>query len=185
MQPKCEKTAKAAALSGIATLLDYPTAQYKDNIKQARALVKIVCPRSAKLLDQFAKTVSTETLEQLEEQFTRTFDIAPLCNLYASSYIYGDENFDRGNLMATLSFKFKELGFDSGNELPDHLGLLLKFSTFISTEELNELIRYCLLDPVKQMNDCLKDCSNNPFHLLINAIFDLLKAELPGDMLHD
>jgi len=175
---------KVSALLALGSLLEYPGEDYLEKIKEAKISVAPVSRHAAKALDEFHAALSGQTIAALEEQYTRTFDIAPLCNPYASSYIYGDESYDRGTMMSTFERKFVEVGFDKGKELPDHLGVLLKFSAHLSPEELNELIAFCLLNPVKQMNEQLKD-SESPFYNLLRAVLDVIKAGLPRELVHD
>ncbi len=178
------KVDKAAALSSLAAMLEYPAEDYLDNVERARELCSSISRPAGRRLGEFHKLASKHTLEELEELFTRTFEIAPVCNLYTSAYIYGDESFDRGTLMSTLKVKFQEAGFDPGDELPDHLAVLLKFATYLTTEEFNELITCCLMDPVKQMNELLKN-SNGPYSALMQAISDILSVDLPRELAHD
>ncbi|MBX9770371.1 MAG: nitrate reductase molybdenum cofactor assembly chaperone [Candidatus Obscuribacterales bacterium] len=125
-------------------------------------------------LDCFLNEIEKRTTNELEEIFTRTFDMAPLCNPYLTSYLYGAENYERGNLMTKLSERYREDGFDTAGELPDHLGLLLKFAPNFSGEELSELVEYCLLKPVEEMRASIES-DENPYRHLLGCVLEMLR----------
>ena len=175
---------KGKILAEIAPLLQYPGSDYKLKLENVIAVLAANCPAAVSPLEDFKKQIATLSTEDLEELYTRTFDVAPLASPYISVHIYGDENFDRGNLMATLATKFEEHGFEHENELPDHLALLLKFSGYLSEEELKELEKayIALIKSVEEKNiekiirwdsrfhDVLLSASKNPRLVKVNAV---------------
>lgn len=177
-------TKKGLALAQLGQMLDYPSGDFARNMKQISRSVASAYPKTAKQLSQFDSVCNNKSLSDFEELFTRTFDLAAICSPYITGYIFGDENFDRGTLMATLSQKYTELGFDSRGELPDHLALLLRFASWLDDEALNELISFCLIKPVTEMTERLKD-SDNAYYFLLSAILSVMKTDHPGEALHD
>ncbi|MEZ4490118.1 MAG: molecular chaperone TorD family protein [Cyanobacteriota/Melainabacteria group bacterium] len=168
---------KGKILAEIAPLLQYPGSDYKLKLENVIAVLAANCPAAVSPLEDFKKQIATLSIEDLEELYTRTFDVAPLASPYISVHIYGDENFDRGNLMATLATKFEEHGFEHENELPDHLALLLKFSGYLSEEELKELIEFCLGEPLEDISKTLKGSkSPNMFYYPVLAVQKVIKA---------
>ncbi len=177
-------TKKGIALAQLGQMFDYPASGYVQDMQRLSQGISAAFPQAIKQLKQFNSACEQRSLSEMEELFTRTFDLAAICSPYVTGYIFGDENFDRGTLMATLGEKFSEMGFDSGGELPDHLAILLRFSSWLDQEALDELIVFCLLQPVTEMVDRLKD-SDNPFHFLLAAVLVILKTDLPGESQHD
>ena len=172
-------TNKGQSLNTLATFLEYPRSDYFESLELASTgLTELRYKQASKTLEEFKKNINEFCLDELEELYTRTFDVAPVCSPYISVHIYGDENFDRGNLMATLQTKFDERGFSrSDNELPDHLAVLLKFCHYLTQEELDELIEFCLKEPVERMAESLKGSKKpNPYYYPLKAVLEILKV---------
>lgn len=170
-------TKKGLALAQLGKMLVYPSGGYAQRMEKLSDSIISTHPKVAKQLEQFKCACRQKSVSEFEELYTRTFDLAAICSPYVTGYIYGDENFDRGTLMATLGEKYIELGFDSGGELPDHLAVLLQFCAWLDEEALDELISFCLLEPVGQMAEQLKD-SDNPYYFLLQTILLVLKSDI-------
>lgn len=165
------------SLLHLCELLEYPRADFKFKLAKAREEVSRNYPETKSALNSFADSCTELTAGQMEEVFTRTFDLAAICSPYISGYIYGSESYDRGTLMAQLSEKLIELDIDRGGELPDHLKLLLKMAAYCNEEELHELCIYCLSEPVKAMKDSLSSTNSsiNPYFYLMQVIHILVE----------
>jgi len=173
-------TRRGIALAQLALMLDYPDGQFYSRLSGLADSVGSAYPEAAKPLKKFYELCKEMPLSELEELYTRTFDLAAIASPYITGYIYGDENYDRGTLMACLSENYSRLGFELEGELPDHLALLLRFASWLDEETLDELIEYCLRDPVAQMCEQLRNCDNVYFFLL-TAINAVLKSASGGD----
>lgn len=172
-------TKKGIALAQLGQMFGYPTVGFDEQLARLAGSIESAYPESKKTLRLFTVAMAEKSLGEKEELFTKTFDLAAICSLYVTGYIFGDENFDRGTLMATLGDKYAELGYDTEGELPDHLPILLVFSSWLDEEALDELIRFCLLAPVNEMVDRLKD-SENPYFFLLSSVLVVLKTDLAG-----
>lgn len=173
-------TKKGIALAQLGQLLDYPDEEFFSKLQSVSVSVASAFPRAGKPLKEFEEQAALVTLSDLEELYTRTFDLAAIASPYITGYIYGDENFDRGTLMACLSENYARLGFDLNGELPDHLAQLLRFASLLDEETLDELISFCLLKPVAEICQQLKSCDNAYFHLL-SAIDTTLNSAPSGE----
>jgi len=167
-------TPRGEAMSLLATLLEYPRASFFDDLDQAAERLEKSSPHAASKVRDFSSRLADCSVSDLEELFTRTFDMAPILCPYVTAHIYGDENFDRGRLMSALSSKFEEKGFSPGNELPDHLAVILRFAPYLSSEELTELNDYCLRQPLTEMHRTLSDAGSPYAHVLeaIQSVID-------------
>lgn len=182
-------TKKGIALAQLGQMLDYPGILANSSADFAQCIHRLVVSVSAaypptscgaaKHLAKFDAACIRLPIGEMEELYTRTFDLAALCSLYVTGYIFGDENFDRGTVMAKLSDRFRELGFDTAGELPDHLAVLLRFASWLDEEALNELVALCLLEPVGEMTKQLNK-DDNPYFYLLSAIQAVLKVDHPG-----
>jgi nitrate reductase delta subunit len=159
-------TRKGIALSQLGQLLAYPDGEYLSLCKTVISSLTERYEQAGNHLKQFVAILEKKRLAELEELYTRTFDLAALTSPYITGYIYGDENFDRGTLMAVLGEEYDRAGFDRQGELPDHLSVLLRFCSWLDEETLEELIEYCLKQPVSEIAEQLKQAESPYFHLV-------------------
>jgi hypothetical protein len=77
--------------------------------------------------DPFAGFVEASTLSRLQETYVATFDFNPAVAPYLGHHLFGDHR-KKGAYLIRLKQEFARHGFvPSGNELPDHLPLVLGF----------------------------------------------------------
>lgn len=133
-------------------------------------------PNSAakKSLGQLLKHLRPLSLHQQEELYTRTLDLAPLTAVYVGYQVWGDA-YPRGEFMAALNHTYTEQGLDTGGELPDHLGVILRYLAQ-TTEPLPEL-RNVLEPSLKPMHSTLKTLeARNPYLHLLDAVKHAVQA---------
>lgn len=167
----------------LAELLDYPAIDYLERVRILADDLAVKHPEASSHLLNFAEALSGARTEEQEEIYNRTFDIAPICNPYLSSYFFGEESFERGNLMANLDGAYKKCRFEFTGELPDHLRVVLRFLSRLNFEESSDLVNYVMSKPVREMIDRLA-ISNNPFTNLLRAINSVLETDFPKEEMH-
>lgn len=165
----------ADALGELSYILSYPDGSTLQTVHNWRNRYSGRFPKAGSYVADFEKFACGNTTQRLEEIYTRTFDMAPLCNPYISAHLYGDESFDRGTLMSKLDERYRQDNFKTDGELPDHLRIMLRFAPKFSQEELSELNQYCLSGPVKAMCESIKE-QDNPYWFLLQATLLLLQA---------
>jgi nitrate reductase assembly molybdenum cofactor insertion protein NarJ len=96
-----------------------------------------------------------------------------------SVHLFGDESFRRGRLMADLREAYDRHGFEAGSELPDHVAVLLGFAPRLAPDELDELVRFCLVSPVAKMAGGLERTRNPYLHALeaVRLVLDAAVSE--------
>ena len=167
------------SIFALAPILEYPEADFEKRLQTAISSSLAVSPACAAPLLSFKEKIASLRSSDLEELYTRTFDLAPICIPYLSSHIYGDENFERGALMSRLSERYEECAFDTHGELPDHLALILRFAPQFEPDEFNELVEFCLRSALEKMLESLKD-ADNPYYLVLNSASELIESEREG-----
>ncbi|MBK9144043.1 MAG: molecular chaperone TorD family protein [Candidatus Melainabacteria bacterium] len=177
-------TEKGKAMCSLAALLEYPGESFFEDAERVAVILQENRPRAAASIRKFLANTGEKNpkdpVSEMEELFTRTFDIAPIVCPYITAHIYGDENFDRGRLMSALSSKFLERGFAPGAELPDHIAVLLRFAPYLDEEELTELSELCLRQPIAAMTDSLRDAGSPYLY-----VFEALQTTIEGVGRHD
>ncbi|MCW5823703.1 MAG: nitrate reductase molybdenum cofactor assembly chaperone [Cyanobacteria bacterium TGS_CYA1] len=167
-------TKKGLALAQLGMMLEYPDQTYLERMKKLAESVRKDFPETDEPLQNLLSHLSEKPFQFWQEFYTSTFDLAAICSLYVTGYIFGDENFDRGTIMAIFNEQFETAGFNPGKELPDHLCCILKFAAHLDCETLQEMTDYCLLKPVESMIEQLK-LSDNKYQQLLSAILIVLK----------
>lgn len=126
-------------LAKLAALLDYPDEGLRERLDALRTAVSGRRPEVAEALREFRAAVGGLSLDRLREIYASTFDLNPACCLYAGYHLFGD-SYKRGALMAKLNSEYRERGFDPGNELPDHLGVLFRFLSDLDDPGLRAIL---------------------------------------------
>ncbi len=136
-------------------------------------LVSQVSQEAKNLLRGFLSYLRDTTPGQMEEIYTRTFDLEPSCCLYVGYYLFGDTA-RRGLFMAQLKEEYEHSGFSQARELPDHLSLMLRFlGSGCGREKAEELIALCILPAMEKMLRQLDD-SHNPYHGVLRTLWLVL-----------
>jgi nitrate reductase delta subunit len=77
--------------------------------------------RALEAFDGWARGQSTEAMQ---EAFTQTFDLNPVCALEVGWQLFGEE-YERGAFMVHMRQLLRDHAVPEGGELPDHLSSLL------------------------------------------------------------
>ncbi len=116
---------------------------------------------------RFLRAVEPLSLAAWEELYTRTFDLNPLVAPYLGFHRWG-ESYARGDFMAKLNARYRQLGIPTDGELPDHLVPVFRYlaADEAPLPELPEVLEVGL----KAMHRALaKADADNPYLLLLEA----------------
>jgi nitrate reductase delta subunit len=170
----------SAALTALfADLFDYGQAGRAPAI--AAAIAALLEERHAPAqaaLERFVAATRAQEPYELEELFTRTFDLNPACAPFLSVHLWGDESFKRAILMTGLAETYARAGFERGSELPDHLAVVLRFAPRFAPEEWHDLATFCLPTPLVRMSAVLERL-DHPYRHLVAALQEILRADFP------
>ena len=141
----------------LAALFDYPGRDYPGHVDQVSRYLETSYPLAAAELDSFGKalpsdgeTFSPEELDEVQEIFTRSFDVQSITTLGVGYVMFGDD-YKRGELLVNLSREQDEAGLDRGSELPDHLPTVLRLIARWQDRELVIEFVQEILHPVLEM----------------------------------
>jgi nitrate reductase delta subunit len=135
-------------LRGFADLLGYPGPGLAERVRECRALAG---GGAEPLLARFAAFLSGTAPGRVEEIYTGTFDLPPRCPLEVGHHLFGADA-RRNVFLARLAETFAAAGFDAGGELPDHLGVLLRFVAARADEPVaGDILAECLPRAVSKM----------------------------------
>lgn len=162
-----------------ADLLEYPEEPWfalRDHAAHSFA------PESVKVAEHvsaFCAATAEFQLYSLQERYTLTFDLNPVCALDIGHYLFG-EDYKRGLFLANLSETEAPYALGQKRQLPDYLPVLLRLLAVLRDNELRgSLIAECLLPAIEQMTAAL-DKTDNPYRHLVKAIYLTLREEAPA-----
>jgi nitrate reductase delta subunit len=161
----------------LADLLEYPGAEWRSLIDLTPGGSPGHAPEVSAAFKNFKQEVLALSLSELQELYTRTFDLNPVCALEIGHHLFG-ENYKRGVFLANL--RETEASYDLGQsrQLPDYLPVLLRLLTKLDDFELREaLICECMLPALAKMLTAFAD-GENPFRYLIETARIALRLEV-------
>ncbi|HEX7057014.1 MAG TPA: molecular chaperone TorD family protein [Bacilli bacterium] len=140
------------------------------------------CGNAESALNQLAKFgdgVEHASVAELQELFTRTFDLLPVCSPHLGFQLFG-ESYKRGSLMAMLREEYRRVGLSEGAEIPDHLSCVLKLCALLSKREQErevyaELLTLIVLPGVDKMVAAFA-AAPNPYKHLLQSLASWLSA---------
>ncbi len=163
----------------LADLLDYPGADWQSRCNECKDLLRTESQLLVSQFALFASEAEVLSLSDLQELYTRTFDLSPVCALDIGYHLFG-ENYKRGVFLANLRETEAPFDLDQEHQLPDFLPVLLRLLTKLDDKELRaSLIGECLIPALEKMLKTLSE-GDNPYRDLIATINAVLKSEV-GD----
>jgi len=160
-----------------ARLLEYPQPGMEGLVRQVIAKLQSDSPQAAEILTGFQQFVQQVPQAQLEELYTRTFDLQDVCCPYIGHQLFG-ETYKRSWFMARLNQEYRLWSFPIGQELPDHISVVLSFLALgIQYEFSQTLLKEALVPAMEKMVDEFGQDEDNPYHLVIRAILIILRGD--------
>jgi nitrate reductase molybdenum cofactor assembly chaperone NarJ/NarW len=159
---------------GLAAILMYPEADYADRVRDA---VLAAPPEIAWMLQQFAEQIDGRDTLQLQELFTVTFDLNPVCSLELGWHLFG-ENYDRGLLLVKLRQLLAGHGVSEHGELPDHLASVLRLLARMDESSRRDFAIAIVLPAIGKMLDAFRD-KQNPYQKVLEATKTQLRSLCP------
>ncbi len=157
---------------GIAALLRYPQAATPALAAGLADAAMQTAHPCQEYLEAFALVARTSTLQELEEMYTRSFDLNPDCALEISWHLFG-ETYKRGQFLAMMRFHLREHGIDPGSHLPDHLPALLDLTMKLESQDAMDLVDDVILPALEKILPALKE---SPYAHAVQALFLIFTA---------
>lgn len=149
----------------LAQLVGYPTEETAAQARRAVVELYALAPELTGPLDAFAAFVEGKTTTELEELFTRTFDINPTCALEVGWHLYGEE-YMRGAFLVKMQQEQARLHVPRSSELADHLSYVLSTLARMEPEAGDDFARRCVIPAVTEMTDKLTAAESSHTDLL-------------------
>lgn len=184
IRPEADHRVLAAAF---AEVLAYPVSAPAAPARACAEAAAVADPEAAEILRAFAATCDATPLGELQETYTRAFDLdtmskaEPTCYPYVGHYLF-DENHKRGAFILGLRRRYIDNGFSDESDLPDHLLVMLRFLAVCPDDVLaDEIIVEAILPALAQIGllaggDAAARPANREDGGLRRAYLDLLRA---------
>ena len=162
------------------TLLSYPQQSVVAQAVACSVQMKELNADAADSMKDFTDFLEANTISQIEESFTGTFDLQSLCHPYVGYQLCGESQ-QRTMFMIKLQELYKQYAFVSGNELPDHLTEVLRFIGSISDQECRqEIIQDGLLPALEKITKGIES-EGHPYVALLNALQSFLSETVTSE----
>lgn len=160
-----------------AGLLFYPGADYRARVERCRQELAAAVPQAEDFLTAFAAAIGKLAPEDIEELFTRTFELNPMCAPEVGWHLFG-ENYSRGEFLVQMRQGLRQYDLPESSELPDHLGHVLAILGRLSPDESALFAERYILPAVDKMLAGIAG-KDNPFENLLHAVRRLAACRRP------
>jgi nitrate reductase delta subunit len=157
-----------AVLDGLGAALAYPRDGYRARLVECGDLLVADMPEAAAAVAAFCDATAGLNETELEELYTRTFDLNPVCTPEVGWHIYG-EQYRRGRFLVQARDLLKVVGIEERGELPDHLMSLLPAVARLQPQDAALFAGTYLVPAIDKMLPGLKDKAN-PYEQILQAI---------------
>jgi nitrate reductase delta subunit len=157
----------------LAALFEYPSDGYLERVRDCAVAIAFEQPEAALLFEKFHKGIEGLSVDDLQELFTRTFDLNPACTLEIGWQLFG-EDYRRGEFLVKMRHGLREKGLPESAELPDHLTHALALLGRLEPDEASEFAGRFLLPALDKMLAAWKK-DRNAYAALVESAFLLLK----------
>lgn len=162
------RATEKAVFAAFADLFAYPRGDVAGAARACAALLEPGSPPAA-ALKTFASWAAQLTTGEVEEVYSETFDLDPVCPPYVGHWLCPDPA--RRNLfLSALAAVYSGEGFQPLEELGDHVAEILRFLAVAREPDVRlELLRDGLLPALGQMKASFADV-HNPYRPLVDAL---------------
>lgn len=143
-----------------AALLEYPQANLAVVATRCAALLARDVPDAAPFIQQFYEVVARTPAGRLEEIYTGTFDLDPVCYPYIGYHVFG-ETYKRSVFLLALKERYRANGLEVEGELTDHIAVVLRYlAVSEDAEDVAVIVREGMLPALQRMTGRAKSAGH-------------------------
>ena len=155
-------------------LFCYPDPETEHTVTCCYELLAQKNPAGAEQLRRFKVFVENNLPAHLEETFTATFELQPLCHPYVAWQLCGESQ-QRTLMLMKLTEIYRQHEFSTSNELPDHLSEVLRFiGTRCDLQHHAELVADAIIPTLDKMIGAIEK-EDHPYRSLLVALRSWLR----------
>ncbi|MFZ1699504.1 MAG: hypothetical protein WBO10_02880 [Pyrinomonadaceae bacterium] len=153
-------------LNSLADVLEYPTEDWFPTLERCKALSLLTDRAGSEHFSKFCTEINKLPLVELQELYTRNFDLNPVCALEVGYHLFG-EDYKRGEFLARLRESENPYDLGQAKQLPDFLPVVLRLmGQMEDAEERAGMIGYCLIPALNKMGESFAKKPNPYGHVL-------------------
>lgn len=134
------------------TLLDYPVKGSLEFANESSRCFADEFPEASAYINNFTKESENLSLAELEELYTRTFDIQGRACLDLGYVLFG-EDYKRGEFLVVIQGLARDHKVETGVELPDHLTNILRLLNNMNEGSRKEMCEKILMPALTKILD--------------------------------
>jgi len=161
---------------GLGRILSYPGPIFRKNLEICWAHAAVANRAAAAFLWDLLEETRGMSTPDLQELYTRTFDLNPVCALDVGWHLYG-EAYERGRFLVRMREMLRQVGIAEGTELPDHLTAVLPALGRLAPEEAGAFAAAYVLPALRRMLEGLAG-KDNPYEKALAAARLLLEGRV-------
>lgn len=171
-----------ALARSLAYVLTYPDRSYHMRVAMCVEDVAAECGDSGlAAMRRFSGWAGSQSLSQLEEVFTRTFDLNPKCSLEIGWHLFGEE-YDRGAFMAEVRSRLRDVEIEERIELPDHLIHVLPLFAAMPEDEASWFGAKMVLPALEEMIAALEK-AQSPYIDVLRVVRETVSGSVTAEHL--
>ena len=124
-------------LNHFSNVFEYPNQAFFEDLHHASTELKRENKKAYECFEKFEKNLKTLPLLEVQEIYTRSFDIQALTTLDIGYVLFGDD-YKRGALLVNMNREYQKYNLKTGTELSDHLSNVLRWMAVCQDEALLE-----------------------------------------------
>ncbi len=156
-------------------ILEPPGASLSDQVNECISILTLFQREAADLMNRFKTFVEQTPFSRIRQIYDETFSLEGVYP-YVGYYLLGDGS-HRRLFLDGLREQYRIYDFSAGQELADHLGIMLQFLAESENEdERDELIFLCILPSLKGMVEGIKGDAT-PYKNVLQALLLVLRGE--------
>jgi nitrate reductase delta subunit len=131
-------------------------------------------PEASQAAADFGAFAEQHEVWEVEEAFTRTFDVNPACALEVGWHLFGEE-YARGMFLVRMREELRKYDLPESTELPDHISHVLAVVAAMPDDEAARFVRACVQPAVEKMRQGLED-KETPYRHVVACLASVLTA---------
>jgi nitrate reductase delta subunit len=159
----------------LASLLSYPNEDYRQRLARCAEALLGVEPGASLLVTGFLRQIEAFSTEQLQELYTQTFDLNPVCSPEVGWHLFG-EQYERGEFLVKMRQQLRRFALPESAELPDHLSHVLAVLGRMEQREADEFAVACVYPALDKMRAAWSG-KNNPYESVLGAIARFVESQ--------
>jgi nitrate reductase delta subunit len=160
-------------LNALSKLLSYPDEHTVQTAELLYVLLMDETPEAASEASVFGSYAEQHELYELEETFTRTFDVNPTCALEVGWHLFGEE-YARGMFLVRMREELRQYSLPESTELPDHVCHVLAVLAAMPEDEATRFVKACVQPAVEKMNSVLEG-KGTPYGHVVSCLALVLR----------